>query len=177
MKRVSAFAVGLIYGVLCVRAVALIAGHSASGGASSNPEPWVAKIMGWPNGTVAIEIAGAVLVGAGVGLAGWGLLHPYNKNLAMECVSRSWQLTVRVLGGFGDVARGSLIALFGVYLIAAGTTSNPAKAKSVDQTLRDLVHQPFGAVAIGVIAFGLLCLRHLFVLRCSPPTALEIESS
>ncbi len=156
MRRVASLAVGIIYGVLSVRAVELLAGHSTSGGASSNPEPWVATIIGWPGGTVAIEVAGAGLVAAGIGLAAWGIFHRYAKNLALECVSRPWQTAVRVLGGFGDLARGSLIALFGVYLIDAGVTSNPAQAKSVDQTLRALVHHPFGAVAIGAIALGLL---------------------
>ena len=156
MRRISSFAVGIIYAVLCVRAVQLVAGHPTSGGASSNPEPWVAKIMGWSGGGVAIEVAGAVLVAGGAGLAAWGLFHRYGKNLALERVSRPWQTTVRILGGFGDLARGSLIVLFGVYLINAGVTSNPAQAKSVDQTLRALVHHPFGVVAIGAIALGLL---------------------
>lgn len=156
LKRISSLAVGIIYGVLCIRAVELVAGHSAGGGASSNPEPWVAKIMGWSGGTVAIEVVGAGLVAAGVGLAAWGFLHHYDKNLALECVSRPWQTTIRILGGFGDLGRGSLIVLFGVYLVAAAMTSNPDQAKSVDQTLRTLVHHPFGAVAICAIALGLL---------------------
>ena len=156
MRRVSSLAVGIIYGVLCVRAVELVGGHAASGGASSNPQPWVAKVMGWSGGTVAIEVAGAGLVVAGAGLAAWGLFHRYDKNLALERVSRPWQMAIRILGGFGDVARGSLVALFGVYLIAAGVTANPAQAKSVDETLRALVYHPFGALAIGVIALGLL---------------------
>lgn len=155
VRRLSSLAVGIIYGVLCIRAAELVAGHSASGGASSNPEPWVARIMGWPGGTLAIEVAGGGLVAAGVGLAAWGLLHRYDKNLDLERVSRPWQRAIRILGGFGDLARGSLIALFGVYLIAAGVTSNPAQAKSVDQTLRALVHHQFGALAIEVIALGL----------------------
>ena len=155
MKRVSSLAVGIIYGILCVRAAELVAGHAASGGASSNPEPWVAKVMGWSGGTVAIEVAGASLVVAGAGLAAWGLFHRYDKNLALERVSGPWQTVIRILGGLGDLARGSLVALFGVYLIAAGVTSNPAQAKSVDQTLRALVYHPFGAVAIGAIALGL----------------------
>jgi hypothetical protein len=112
--------------------------------------------MGWAGGTLAIEAAGAALVAAGVGLAGWGFLHDYEKNLAMERVSRPWQTAIRVLGGLGDLARGALIAMFGLYLIDAGVTSNPAQAKSVDQTLRTLVHHPFGAVAIGAIGLGLL---------------------
>jgi hypothetical protein len=156
MRRVSSLAAGIIYGALCVRAIELVAGHPTSGGASSNPEPWVAKIMGWPGGTVAIEVAGAVLVGAGITLGAWGVLHRYDKHLALERVSRPWQTAVKVLGGFGDLARGSLLALFGVYLIEAAVTSNPTQAKSVDQTLRALVQHPFGALAIGVIALGLL---------------------
>jgi hypothetical protein len=156
VRRGSSLAVGLIYGALFVRAVELVAGHSASGGASNNPEPWVAKILNWSGGSAAIEVAGAVLVVAGVGLAAWGFLHRYDKNLALEHVSRAWQTVVRVLGGIGDFARGCLIALVGVYLVSAGVTSNPARAKSVDQALRDLVHHPFGAVAIGTLALGLL---------------------
>ena len=89
LKRISSLAVGIIYGVLCVRAVELLAGHSTSGGASSNPEPWVAKIMGWSGGAVLIEVAGAGFVAAGVGLAVWGLFHRYDKNLALERVSAS----------------------------------------------------------------------------------------
>jgi Domain of Unknown Function (DUF1206) len=156
VTRISSLAVGIIYGILCVRAIELVAGHAESGGASSNPEPWVAKVMGWSGGTVAIEVAGASLMAAGVGLAVWGLFHRYEKNLALERVSRSWQTAIRVLGGFGDLARGFLIALMGVYLMTAALTSNPAQAKSVDQALRALVHHPFGALAIVAIALGLL---------------------
>jgi len=157
MRRVSSLAVGIIYGVLCARAVELVAGHPTNGGASSNPEPWVAKVMGWSGGIVAIEVAGVALVGAGIGLAAWGFLHRYHKNLALERVSPPWRTAAKVLGGLGDLARGALIALFGVYLIEAAATSNPAEAKSVDQALRALVHHPFGALAIGAVALGLLC--------------------
>ena len=112
--------------------------------------------MRWSGGTVAIEAAGVVLAAAGAGLAGWGLLHRYERNLALERLSRPWQGATEVLGGFGDLARGCLIALFGLYLIEAAVTADPAQAKSVDQTLRAVVHHPFGALAIGAIALGLL---------------------
>ena len=61
-----------------------------------------------------------------------------------------------MLGGLGDLARGSLLVLVGVYLVEAAVTADPARAKSVDEALRTLVHHPFGAVAIGAIALGLL---------------------
>jgi hypothetical protein len=156
MRRISSFGVGILYAVLCVRAAQLVAGHPTSGGAPSNPEPWVARILGWSGGTVVIDVAGAVLLGAGVGLAAWGLLRRYENNLALEWVSRPWRTTVKLLGGFGDLARGSLLVLVGVYLIDAAMTADPGQAKSVDQALRTLVHHPFGALALGAIALGLL---------------------
>jgi Domain of Unknown Function (DUF1206) len=154
IRRIASLGAALIYGALCVRAVELVADHATSGGVSSNPEPWVAKVMGWSGGTVAIEVAGAVLVGGGIALGAWGLLHRYAKHLALERLSNPWRKAVKVLGGFGDLARGSLLALFGVYLMEAAVTANPAQAKSVDQTLRTVVHHPFGALAIGTIALG-----------------------
>ncbi len=155
IRRISSLAVGIIYGALCVRAVELVADHSTGGGASSNPQPWVARVMGWPGGTVAIEVAGAVLVGAGIILGAWGFLHRYDKDLALERLSPPWRTAVKIFGGFGNLARGSLLALVGIYLVQAAATSNPTQAKSVDQTLRDLVHHSFGALAIGAIALGL----------------------
>ncbi len=156
IRRVSSLVVGLIYGVLCFRAVELVTGRSASGGASNNPVPWVAKVMRWSGGTVAIEVAGAGLVAAGAGLAVWGVFHRCDKRTALEHVSRPYQRAIRILGGFGELTRGVLVALLGIYLIAAGATSNPTQAKSVDQTLRALVHHPFGALAISAIALGLV---------------------
>jgi hypothetical protein len=155
-KRLSSLFVGIIYAALCVRAAELVAGHPSSGGASSNPEPWIAKVMRWSGGTVAIEVAGAILVGAGIGLGAWGLFHHYEKNLALEHLGHPWQTAVKVLGGLGDLARGSLLALVGFYLIEAAVTSNPAQAKSVDQALRALVHHSYGTLAIALIALGLL---------------------
>jgi uncharacterized membrane protein YidH (DUF202 family) len=155
-KRIASLAVGVIYVVLCVRAVTLVGGHSPSGGASSNPQPWVATVMHWSGGTVIVEMAGAVLAGAGVGLAVWGLVHRYDTSLALERLGRRSRTMVKVLGGVGDLARGALLVLVGVYLIDAAATSEPARAKSVDQALQALVHHSFGAAAIGLIALGLL---------------------
>ena len=156
-KRISSFAVGIIYAALCIRAAQLVAGHPTNGGASSNPQPLVAKVMAFSGGTAAVEVAGGVLLGAGAALGAWGVLHRYEKNLALERVSHPWQRAIKLLGGVGDCARGTLLALVGLYLIEAGANSSPAQAKSVDQALRSLVHHPAGVVALGAIAFGLLC--------------------
>ncbi len=156
IRRLSSCAVGVIYAGLCVRAAELVVGHPTGGGASSNPEPWIAKIMRWSGGTVAIEVAGVILIGAGLGLGAWGILHHYDKDLALERLSRRWQTVVKILGGLGNIARGALLVLVGTYFLEAAVTSDPAHAKSVDQALRAMVHRSFGALAIALIALGLL---------------------
>ena len=97
LKRASSLAVAIVYAILCVRALELVANHATNDGASSNPEPWVAKIMSWSGGSTAIAIFGAGLVLAGVGLGAWGLVHNYEKNLALERASRPWQTLVKFL--------------------------------------------------------------------------------
>jgi uncharacterized membrane protein YidH (DUF202 family) len=155
LKRLSSLVVGIVYAGLCTRAVNLVVGGKVGGGVSSNPAPWVATVMRWKVGTLVVEVAGVTLIAAGLALAGYGLFHRYDKNLALEQLRPRWRTFVKVLGALGDLARGFLLALVGVYLIQAGLTSNADQAKSVDQALQTLVHRPFGAVIIGLTAAGL----------------------
>ena len=50
LKRLSSLAIAVIYFGLFARAIELAAGHSTGGGASANPEPFVAKALRWPEG-------------------------------------------------------------------------------------------------------------------------------
>ena len=156
IKRLSSILVGIVYAGLCARAIELLAGHPPSGGASSNPEPWVSKIMHWTGGSVTIEVAGAILIGAGLGLGAYGLFRQYDKDLALELLSHRMKMVVTLLGGVGEVARGFLLGLVGVYLIQAAITSDASRAKSIDGALRALVVNPLGAFAIALVALGLL---------------------
>ncbi len=157
LKRLGSVAIAVVYFGLLVRAIQLAVGHQANAGASANPQPMVAKVLGWPGGKEIVGVGGVVLVIAGVALAVWGLFHRYTKTLALERVGRGWQRIVRTLGVSGDVARGFLIALVGTYLIGTAASNNPGQAKGIDQALKSLVHHPYGAIVIGAVSLGLLC--------------------
>jgi uncharacterized membrane protein YidH (DUF202 family) len=156
-KRVSSFVIAVLYFGLCAQAVRLISGQASSNSASSNPVPLVAKVLRWSGGPTIVEVTGVVLVGAGAVLAIWGIGHHFEKDLALERTGRRTHQLVKVLGGMGDAARAFLVILVGIYLIKAGAASNPTQAKSVDESLKALVHHPYGAIAIGLVALGLLC--------------------
>jgi Domain of Unknown Function (DUF1206) len=157
IMRVASLVIAVIYIGLCVQAVRLVTGHGVSGGASANPQPLVGRVLSWSGGPQLVGAVGAVLMAAGLGLAIWGIGHKYEKSLAMERVGRRTRTLIKVVGAAGDVARGALVFLVGLYLMEAAVTSNAGRSKSIDEALKALVHHPFGGVAIGVVAFGLLC--------------------
>ncbi len=156
VKRIGSLAIAVIYFGLLARAIELATGQSTSGGASSNPEPLVVRVLRWPAGKEIVGVGGAALVTAGVGLGLWGIIHRYSKSLALERLSRGWRRTVRTLGSLGDLARGFLLALVGVYLISTAATGNPSQVKGLDQALKALVHRSYGVIVIGSVALGLL---------------------
>ena len=156
-KRLSSVVIAVIYFGLCAQAVRLISGQASNNGASSNPVPLVAKVLRWAGGAAIVEVTGVVLVGAGAALAIWGIVHRFEKDLALERIGRRTRQLVKMLGGMGDAARGFLVILVGIYLIEAGEASNPTQAKSVDESLKALVHDPYGAIVLGLVALGLLC--------------------
>jgi hypothetical protein len=157
IMRFASLVIAVIYIGLCVQATRLLTGHAVSGGASANPQPLVGRVLGWSGGPELVGLTGAVLMAAGVGLATWGIGHKYEKSLAMERVGTQTRTLIKVVGAAGDVARGTLVFLVGLYLMEAAVTSNPGRSKSIDESLKALVHHPFGVVAIGVVALGLLC--------------------
>jgi hypothetical protein len=156
VMRVASLVIAVIYISLCAQAVRLITGHAVSGGASANPQPWVGRVLGWSGGPELVGAAGVVVMAAGVGLALWGIGHKYEKALAMERVGRRTRTLIKVVGAAGDLARGALVFLVGLYLMEAAITSNSERSKSIGEALKTLVHHPFGAAVIGVVALGLL---------------------
>lgn len=155
-KRLGWLAIAVAYFSLCVQAVELIIrGSSASAG--SNPRPWAATVLMWPGGQELLFVAALGLAIGGAVLAIWGIAHNYDKDLALERLGRSRRWMVRALGALGDLARGFLIILVGVYLINAALLREPQKAQSVDSALKALAHRSYGPVLIGIVAGGLAC--------------------
>jgi membrane protease YdiL (CAAX protease family) len=114
-------------------------------------------VLGWPAGPELLGLAGAVLVVAGIALAGWGVAHDHDKELQLGRLMAGWRTTVSALAGVGNAARGFLVVLVGAYLLDAALASKATKAKSVDAALQSLGHQAYGASLLGVVAFGLVC--------------------
>jgi len=60
------------------------------------------------------------------------------------------------LGRFGTAARGVVFTLVGMFLFLAAFHHDPSHAKGIDGVLTALLHQPYGAWLLGVVALGLV---------------------
>jgi hypothetical protein len=156
-KRLGWLAIAILYGGLCVRAIELVSGASTTQGATSNPGPFVARALAWPAGPELVGVVAAGLIIGGVALAIWGFAHDFEKDWHLERLTRTSRAVVKVLAAFGDLARGFLVALVGVYLLSAAVAGRASHTRSVDSALKSLTHDPAGAVLVGVAAAGLAC--------------------
>ena len=154
-KRAGWAVAGVVYAVLCERAVSLaLAGSGGGGGASSHPQPWVATVLRWPAGAAWAALAGAGLVVGGGALLAWGLVHDHSKTLARARPSRAKARLGRAMGAIGEATRGSLVLLVAAYLLAAAADDDPSQAKSLGQALASL-RRATGPWALALAAAGL----------------------
>jgi len=157
MERTGWAAIAVIYLNLCVQAIKLAIGASSGAGTSENPQPWAARILAWPGGAEFLGIVGAGLIIGGTALAIWGFVHDYEKDLALESLATPWRGAIMALGSLGDLARGFVVALVGIYLVRSAALGDPGKAVGLDAALRSLVRTSYGPVLVGLVAGGLGC--------------------
>lgn len=103
--------------------------------------------------------------GIGVGivlfaLLQWGLACRPGKDARMDLSDTPLRLPILVLLALGYFARGVLFGLIGAFLMHAAWRHDPKQASGIAGALRSLRDQAYGpwllgAVAVGLIAFGL----------------------
>lgn len=76
-----------------------------------------------------------------------------------------------LLGRCGYAAKGIAAGLGGVLVCYAAITHEPRRSGDLDNALRDVLHQPFGApllvaMAAGVACYGLFCFARARHLSC-----------
>ncbi|HSU70442.1 MAG TPA: DUF1206 domain-containing protein [Micrococcaceae bacterium] len=153
--RPVATAVGkaVVFGALAwVFAVFAVGGRKSSGGTSSDLTSALIKA---PGGAVLLVCIGAGLVVGGGYYAYRGISRKFLRDLKPGS-----HKIVLPLGITGYAAKGLVLALVGILIIAATVTADPGKSTGLDGALRGLRGQPYGeyllvAVAVGLVCFGL----------------------
>jgi hypothetical protein len=145
--------------------LALIAGQLAlaSGSGGSSPQDWTALLLSQPLGQV-------LVVGVGIGVAGYGLHQLYQaykaefrEYLKLGEMSDREEEWVTHGGRFGMAARGVVFGVVGVFLIQAALRFAPSEAQGLGGALQELLRQPFGPWILGVVALGLVAYGALML--------------
>jgi hypothetical protein len=156
-KRIGWCAIAVVYFILFGQAISLITGSGTSGGGpTSLPTPFVARVLRWPAGPELVGLAASAIICGGIALAVWACVHEFDRSFETERMSPGAQLGARVSQIVGDITRGALIALIGIYALMAAVTDDPLHVKSLGQVLETLTHETYGSWLIGIAALGLL---------------------
>jgi hypothetical protein len=156
-KRIGWCAIAVVYFILFGQAISLIIGSGTSGGGpTSQPTPFVARVLRWPAGPELLGLAAAGIIVGGIALAVWACVHEFDRSFQTERMSQGTHFAARASQILGDITRGALIALIGIYAMVAAVTDDPLHVKSLDQVLKTLTHETYGSWLIGIAALGLL---------------------
>jgi Domain of Unknown Function (DUF1206) len=170
-ERLASACRTVIYGALAWTAYRVVAGNPTSN--AQQAQNATAGVLAKPAGTWLVAIGGLAIVALGIGLIIYGARKKFERRLLLARMRRRSRHAAVRLGQVGYIAKGIAFGIVGVLLIQAATSHNPAKSRGLDAALRVLVHQPFGAfllvlIAIGFAAFGVYCFFQARYRRVSP---------
>ena len=146
LKRAWSWCRVVVYGFLAASTVTFL----LSGKSDGNAKGPTAKVLEMPGGRVLVLAIGLGIVVGGIVQAWRGLSGSITDSLKGE---PSWVDKVAAVGLLG---RGAVYVLVGSFLVHAGWTADPDKAKGLDEALKSLTQQAFGSFLLLVTAVGLL---------------------
>jgi uncharacterized membrane protein len=157
--RLKSLVRGIVYAALSVSTFAFIAGSSRQS-QTQQQRSWTARMMQHDNGRWVVGIIGLVVILVGLGMIVEGITRKFRKELRTNDMSATTRPWVIRLGMVGTIARGLVFALAGGLVVDAAVTFDPSKSTGLDGALRTLADRAYGpwllgAVALGLIAFGL----------------------
>ncbi len=156
--RIASGIRAIVYGFFALTTVSVL--HGSKSSQANSQQDVTTRIMRHTGGRWVVEVAGAVVLVVGLSLAIGGLRKSFMKKLNTSHMSERTRHAVRTLGAIGTTARGIVFALAGGLVVEAARSFKPAKARGLDEALRTLRDQHYGAAllclaALGLITFGI----------------------
>jgi len=166
--RLASAGKAVVYAVLAFTAFKVAVG-SGSGDSDSKSKTMTAKVMDLPAGQWIVALVGVAIIGYAVAVAWRGWKEKFAENLETEGKLGYSGAGYLLLGKVGHIAKGIAFAIVGGLFVYAGVTHESGKSGGLDAALQKVLQQPFGpfllgAVAAGIICYGLFCFawaRHL----------------
>jgi hypothetical protein len=146
---------GLVYTGLAISVFGLLDTiedlHEADDQASTREA--VAKALELPGGDLMVMAVGLFILGVGVGSMIRAVFGHFGRKLDCDEDTRAWAGVVARTGYFG---RGAAFLPGGFFTFIAGMNARAADARGLGGALEALKDQPFGEIALALLAIGLI---------------------
>jgi Domain of Unknown Function (DUF1206) len=154
-KRLMNFLSGFIYASAGMYAFKVVTNSARSGG--DGAQTWTARLLDAPAGPWLVALAGAGIILAGFMQIRKGWKESFRKHLQLGKMTgdhRHWAVRA---GKWGHIARGTVFAVIGLFVVLAGVKHDPGQARGSEGALDTLAVQPFGQWILAFVAAGLAC--------------------
>ncbi|MCX7566809.1 DUF1206 domain-containing protein [Sulfitobacter sp. F26169L] len=155
VARIAIAVTGLLHGAIGVLAITSLGFSSNSG---SSKQSMLSQIMQTTAGQLAVAMAGAVTIAAGVYYIYKAASQSYRDDIQANHFTLHWNPLLRA----GLVAQGVSVAIIGGLILYAALTLDPAQAGGLGSAFDWLREQSYGwflviALCLGLLCFSLLC--------------------
>lgn len=163
VKRTGYVVSAVIYVGFALTAVSLALQPNADPDGNAKVTSLSGDVMAHTGGRIAIGLAGAIAIGAGLYRMAKGVQVDVTDELRLTGFSATQRRWVKRLGAIGEFGRGIGIALIGFFLLRAAITYRESEATGLDGALRRLSTETWGqvvvvAIGVGFVAYGAFCL-------------------
>ena len=154
--RAAALARAIFYGFVAYGILKYALGVGGPTSSNQQSVDLTASAMRLPGGRLIVALIGLAFVAGGAYLAYSAWQQKFRKRLELSRMSTGTRRIVERLGQIGGIARGTVFATAGVFLVVAAARYQPQQAKGIDSSLRALAGTPLGPWLLVVIALGLI---------------------
>jgi uncharacterized protein DUF1206 len=154
--RLAALGRAVVYGFVVFSILKYALGVGAPESGDQRSKDLTAEAMKLPGGQVFVALVGAAFVGGALALAYSAVKKKFLKTLDLAAVSLTTRRAVERLGQVGGIARGTVFAMVGVFLVVSAAQYQPGEAKGVDSALRAVARAPAGPFLLVLVAAGLI---------------------
>jgi hypothetical protein len=158
MSRVGYVISAVTYAFFALTTYGLLRGTSSGSGGSAQTIQFVSKLMQVPAGRIAVAVIGIAVLLGGLYQIYAGITENFEQTLKPYALSPDEYRAAKDMGKIGTAVRGFVIGIMGFFLILAGTSADPSKARGFSGALSFLGQQPYGVYLLGIVAAGLIFL-------------------
>jgi Domain of Unknown Function (DUF1206) len=154
--RLGSLARAIFYGFVAYTILMFALGVGSPTSSNRQSRDLTAHAMKLPGGRLIVGLIGLAFFIAAARLAYSAFKKKFLRKLDLSRMGPTARRTVERLGQVGGVARGTVFAAVGVFLVVAAVQFQPGKAKGLDSTLRAFAHTPLGPWLLVIVAAGLV---------------------